>query len=56
MKKEKIGQDFIFFIFFGTMSIEDWSFGAGRQATVPVQMKVYQRRQQNNNNNNNNKE
>ena len=47
MKKEKIGQDFIFYfiLFFQTVSIEDWSLGAGRLATVPVQMKVYQRRQ-----------
>ena len=34
-----------YFIFFRIVSIEDWSFGAGRQAMVPVQMKVYQRRQ-----------
>ena len=33
------------YLFFGTMSTEDQSFGAGRQAMVPVQMKVYQRRQ-----------
>ena len=36
---------YYYFFFFGTVSTEDWSFGAGRQAMVPVQMKVYQRRQ-----------
>ena len=35
---------FYLFILFQTVSTEDWSFGAGRQATVLVEMKAYQRR------------
>ena len=41
-RKNQLG---FFFFFFRTVSTEDWSFGASRKATVPVQMKVYQRRQ-----------
>ena len=36
---------YLFIYFFRIVSTEDWSFGASRQAMVPVQMKVYQRRQ-----------
>ena len=44
-KTDKERKNWSRFFFFGTVSTNDWSFGAGRQATVPVQMKVYQRRQ-----------